>query len=778
MASLTRSTTFEKDPVCGMDVDPSSARDGSAKCDGVTYYFCNPKCRDKFLASPDTYLTASDSGRGTQDSALWFTCPMHPDIRQQCSGSCPVCGMALEPLEPSATGEEPNPELADMTRRFVFSLFLIVPLLGVAMSSMVPGMSLRHLFSTNLLGRIQWLLASPVVLWAGWPLFERGWKSLANRRLNMFSLISLGVGIAYLYSTAAALAPQVFPATFRGTDGNVSLYFEAAAMIVTLVLLGQMLELRARRQTSGALRALLGQVPQRARRLGGDGSEEDIPLAAVRPGDRLRVRPGERVPVDGVVVEGRSALDESMMTGESLPVEKGPGDAVTGGTLNGTGSFLMKAQRVGSETLLAQIVRLVSQAQHSRAPIQHLADVVASYFVPAVVAVAAITALAWAVWGPSPSMGYALVNAVAVLIIACPCALGLATPMSIMVGMGRGARAGVLFRDAESLEVLEKVCTLVLDKTGTLTEGKPMLVSVQAEPGFNERHVLRWAAALEKGSEHPLAAAIVAGAHEKSVEPIEPVQDFQSLPGKGVKGSLGAVRVALGNEALFAAAAGSNPAWALLWKQAEPLRATGQAVVALSIDGKPAGLLGVADPIKETTPEALRQLKKEGLRLVMVTGDHRVTAQAVATQLGITEVESEVLPQEKEAVVRGLKSQDQFVAMAGDGINDAPALAQADVGIAMGSGTEVAMQSAGVTLVKGDLRGIVRARKLSWATMRNIRQNLFFAFIYNLLGVPIAAGVLYPFFGIRLSPIIAAAAMNLSSLSVVANALRLRRVKL
>ncbi len=769
-------TTPAIDPVCGMTVDPARARGGSHRHLGTAYYFCNPSCREKFKKDPAKYLEkderppsdgmAAPAAGGDNN----YTCPMHPEILQEGPGSCPLCGMALEPLVASA-GPEDQTEFNDMKRRFWISLALTVPVFFLAMADMVPG--LGHLFSPKAALWIQFLLATPVALWGGWPFFQRGWASLVNRSLNMFTLIGLGVGAAYGYSVAAALFPGLFPASFKGHGGYVAVYFEAAAVITTLVLLGQVLELRARGQTSSAIRALLGLAPKSAR-LVEDGGERDIPLEHVKPGDRLRVRPGEKVPVDGIVLEGSSAVDESMMSGEPIPVEKNAGDRVTGGTVNGTGSFLMRAERVGSETLLAQIVQMVGEAQRSRAPIQRLADAVAAWFVPAVVLASAATFLIWGFCGPEPRMAHALVNAVAVLIIACPCALGLATPMSIMVGTGRGAQAGVLVKNAEALEVLEKVDTLVVDKTGTLTEGKPRLQSVEALPGFTEADVLRLAAGLEKASEHPLAAAILAGAKEKGIA-VPETAEFQSVTGKGVTGRVEGRTVSVGNEKFIRELAGD---WGNAAERAEERRSEGQTVVFVAADGKPAGFIGVADPVKATTAEAIQELHHDGIQIVMLTGDNRATAEAVARRLGIDQVHAEVLPDQKSAVVKKLQSEGKTVAMAGDGVNDAPALAQAQVGIAMGTGADVAMQSAGVTLVKGDLRSIARARALSRATMRNIRQNLFFAFVYNVLGVPIAAGVLYPAFGLLLSPMLAAAAMTFSSVSVISNALRLRRVRL
>ncbi len=701
-----------------------------------------------------------------------YTCPMHPQIVRDRPGTCPICGMALEPRTVAAEGEAPNPELVDMTRRFRVSLLLTVPLLVVGMADYIPGLPLRRLLQMHAMEWIELALATPVVLWGAWPFFVRAWQSLVYRSPNMFTLIGLGVGVAYSYSLVATAAPGIFPPSFS-EDGVVAVYFEPAAVIVTLVLLGQVLELRARSRTGAAIRSLLGLAPKTARRVIGQ-QEEDGPLDEVRPGDLLRVRPGEKVPVDGVVVSGASAVDEAMVTGEPTPVEKQPGDRVIGATVNGTGSFVMHAERVGAETLLAQIVRMVGEAQRSRAPIQRLADVVAAWFVPAVVAIAIVAFIAWVLVGPEPRMANGLIAAVAVLIIACPCALGLATPMSIMVASGKGATAGVLFKNAEAIEVLRQVDSLVVDKTGTLTEGKPRLVSVLAAPGWDESTVLRLASSLEQASEHPLAAAIVAGAAERGVSPGQ-VGSFQSRTGKGVTGTVEGREVALGNARLLE---DLDVDASVLAPQVERMRHEGQTVMHLAVAGKTAGLLGVSDPIKPSTAEAIAALHAEGLRIVMLTGDSRTTAEAVAQKLALDEVVAEVLPDQKADVVKRLQSQGHVVAMAGDGINDAPALAQAQVGVAMGTGTDVAMESAGITLVKGDLRGIVRARRLSRATMRNIKQNLFFAFVYNAIGVPIAAGVLYPAFGVLLSPVIAAAAMSFSSVSVVANALRLRRVRL
>jgi Cu+-exporting ATPase len=758
-----------------MTVDPDKAA-GSYEYNGKTYYFCSTHCVHRFQKDPESFLqkTAPAPIAVTRPpkqiaTAKKYTCPMHPEIIRDGPGSCPICGMALEPLTASLEEEE-NHELIDMTRRFWTAVALTVPVLVLGMSELIPGQPLQQLVSMKLLAWLQLVLASPVVLWAGWPFFVRAWQSIVNRSLNMFTLIGLGVAVGYLFSVIAVLIPGIFPASFRDAEGNVPVYFEAAAVIVTLVLLGQVLELRARSQTGTAIKALLGLAPKTARRIRDDGQDEDIPLDEVQAGDRLRVRPGEKVPVDGIVLEGSSTIDESMITGEPIPVEKHANDRVVGATVNGNGSFVMRAERVGSETLLAQIVQMVAEAQRSRAQIQKLADVVSSYFVPAVVLIAALTFVVWSIWGPEPRMAHGLVNAVAVLIIACPCALGLATPMSIMVATGKGALSGILFKNAEAIEVMRKVDTLVIDKTGTLTEGKPRLQSVVAIGDVDEPMLLRLAASLERNSEHPLAAAIVSGARDRGIKLTDTVR-FHSLTGKGVVGEVEGRRVAVGNRSLLEE---FNVAADELTAQAENLRASGQTIMFVLVDDKPAGMLSVADPIKETTPEAVNQLHAEGIRLVMLTGDSRTTAEAVARNLGIDEVIAEVLPDQKVDVVKKLQSDGRIVAMAGDGINDAPALAQAQVGIAMGTGTDVAMKSAGVTLVKGDLRAIVRARSLSRATMNNIKQNLFFAFVYNTIGVPIAAGILYPFFGILLSPMIAAAAMSFSSVSVIANALRLR----
>ena len=794
-----------KDPVCGMTIDPASAA-GHAEYRGKTYHFCSECCLTKFQADAARFVAGpkppADNQAGVEftcpmhpeirhvgpgscpmcgmalepvsvsvpQSKIEYTCPMHPEIIRDTPGSCPICGMALEPKTVQAEGD--NAELSDMQRRFWVSVFLSVPILLSAMGE--SFLLVQQLGSARARTIFEALLASPVVLWGGWPFFKRAWQSVVNRSLNMFTLIGLGTGAAFLYSVFATVFPQIFPHSFADHSGRVAVYFEAAAVIVTLVLLGQVLELRARSQTGAAIKALLGLAPKTARLLKDDGAEIDVPLEQVVVGNRLRVRPGEKVPVDGVVLEGASAVDESMVTGEPIPVEKNPNDRVTGATLNGTGALVMRAERVGADTLLSQIVHMVSQAQRSRAPIQKLADQVSGYFVPIVVLVAFATFAIWAIWGPEPRMAHALINAVAVLIIACPCALGLATPMSIMVAMGKGATLGVLFKNAEAIESLRKVDTLVVDKTGTLTEGKPKLVSVKPMAGFQEGQILRWAATLERASEHPLAAAIVAGAQERGVN-LGNATGFQSITGQGVEAQVDGVKVAVGNQKLMKA---SGVDINSILHEAETMRADGQTVMYLSADGKLAGLIGVADPIKPTTQEAIGGLHKAGIRVVMLTGDSKTTANAVAARLKIDEVIAEVLPQDKRAKVQELQNAGRFVAMAGDGINDAPALAQAQVGIAMGTGTDIAMQSAGVTLVKGDLRGIARARLLSHATMSNIRQNLFFAFAYNALGVPLAAGVLYPFFGLLLSPMIAAAAMSFSSVSVVANALRLRTVRL
>ncbi len=853
---------MERDPVCGMQVDPASAR-AKSEYGGRTYFFCCAGCAKKFEAAPEQYLKPRPAPAGpmltvispgaaaapaqkpvavqlsvqlpvqppvqaTVQSTVQppvranapgpapsinkpmavdyicpmdpevhrdkpgacpkcgmaleaavpaipstkteYVCPMHPQIVRLEPGSCPICGMALEPRVTSAE-EEQNPELASMTRRFWVSVALTAPILLAAMGAYFPGAPLERMISPRALTWAELLLATPVVLWGGWPFFVRGWQSIVNRSLNMFTLIGLGVAVAYLYSVVATVVPEIFPPSFRDGSGQVGVYFEAAAVITTLVLLGQVMELRARSRTGAAIRALLGLAPKTARLVGEDGSERDVPLDGVKRGDRLRVRPGEKIPVDGIVLEGSSSVDESMITGEPIPVEKQKGDRVTGATVNGTGSLIIRAERVGNETLLAQIVRMVAEAQRSRAPIQKLADQVAAYFVPIVMGAAALTFVIWAFGGPAPRLAHALVNAVAVLIIACPCALGLATPMSIMVAMGRGAGAGVLFKNAEAIEQMRKVDTLVVDKTGTLTEGKPKLVSVEVSAGFDVQTLLRFAARLERGSEHPLASAIVKGAEERGVA-LGSAEGFESITGRGVRGRVDGAHVALGNRKLLEDL-GVNPG--ALAQRAEELRGEGQTVVFVAVNNQVAGLMGIADPIKQSTPEAIEQLHKDGIRIVMLTGDNRTTAEAVARKLGIDEVIAEVLPDRKADAVKRMQSEGRFVAMAGDGINDAPALAQAQVGIAMGTGTDVAMESADLTLVKGDLRGIVRARLLSRATMRNIKQNLFWAFIYNAIGVPIAAGALYPFFGVLLSPMIAAAAMSFSSVSVISNALRLRK---
>jgi P-type Cu+ transporter len=774
-----------KDPVCGMTVDPAKTAHRHEH-NGTTYYFCCEGCLKKFAADPSKYLekrpgpatahrTATARVPAAPGKPGEYTCPMHPEVVQDHPGVCPKCGMALE-LRVTAVSEEeaPNPELVDMSRRFWVSVVLSIPVLFLSMSETIPGRPVQHALGGRLVVWIELILATPVVLWAGLPFFERGYVSLVNRRLNMFTLISLGVGIAYIYSLVAAFFPGIFPKSAMTESGTVPVYFEAAAVITALVLLGQVLELRARTRTAGAIKALLGLAPKTARRIRDDGTEEDVPLDRVAVGDRLRVRPGEKIPVDGVVLEGSSSVDESMITGEPLPVAKGVSDRVVGATVNGTGGFVMRVERVGRDTLLAQIVQMVSEAQRSRAPIQHLADVVSGYFVPGVVGCAIITFFVWYFAGPEPVVAHAIVAAVAVLIIACPCALGLATPMSIMVGTGHGATAGVLIKNAEALEVLEKVDTLIVDKTGTLTEGKPRVETAVALEPFADQQLLRIAASLERASEHPLAAAIMEAVDRKGGA-LPEVRDFRSLTGKGVVGMVDGHSVAVGNDKLMAELGmehGDLPS------RADALRREGQTVIFVGVDGRPAGLVGIADPVKASTPEALAMLRESGLRVVMLTGDNRATAEAVARRLGIDEVEAEVMPGDKVNVVKKLQAEGRTVAMAGDGINDAPALAQAHVGIAMGTGTDVAMQSAGVTLVKGDLRGIARARRLSQATMTNIRQNLFFAFIYNSLGIPIAAGVLYPVIGLLLNPMIASAAMSMSSVSVVSNALRLHRAKL
>jgi P-type Cu+ transporter len=761
------------DPVCGMTVEAANSRHHH-QYKGHDYVFCSGSCRSKFVANPEQYLNKAAEAAAAQPApdGTIYTCPMHQQIRQIGPGVCPICGMALEPL---SVGEKtgPSAELIDMTRRFWIGVVLAAPVVILEMGAHLPVLELHRYISPQLSAWAQFLLATPVVLWAGWPFFVRGFASVRNRWLNMFSLIALGVGAAYGYSLVALFAPGLFPQTLR-QDGVVAVYFEAAAVITVLVLLGQVLELRAREQTGSAIRALLNLAPKTARRIRGDGNDDEIPLEQVRIGDRLRVRPGDSVPVDGAVEEGRSAVDESMVTGESMPVDKEPGAKVIGGTINGTGSIVMRAEKVGADTMLARIVQMVAQAQRSRAPIQRLADIVSAWFVPAVILVAVVAFVAWMIWGPPPAFAYALVAAVSVVIIACPCALGLATPMSIMVGVGRGATSGVLIKNAEALERFEKVDTLVVDKTGTLTEGKPRVVAVAPSEGFDEATVLALGASLERSSEHPLAAAVVAGAKARGLD-LRQVTDFSSVTGKGVIGAIGGRKVAVGNAALLG---DLGIAAATLAARADEYRREGATAMFVAVDGRPAGVIAVADPIKATTPAALAGLRADGVHIVMLTGDNRTTAQAVAAKLGVGEIEAEVLPEQKNAVVRRLRSEGHVVAMAGDGVNDAPALAEADVGVAMGNGTDVAMQSAGVTLVKGDLAGIARARALSRATMRNIRQNLMLAFVYNVLGIPIAAGVLYPAFGLLLSPVVAAAAMSFSSVSVIANSLRLRFVQL
>jgi P-type Cu+ transporter len=772
MSLIEAKKTQAKDPVCGMSVDPATA-EYRLEHDGATVYFCSAGCREKFVADPARYLKPESSTPPSKPAPTGtiYTCPMHPQIRQAGPGNCPICGMTLEPV--TVTGDEgPSAELVDMTRRFWIGLALAVPVIALEMGGHLTN--LHMWLPAEISNWIQLVLATPVVLWAGWPFFERALASLVTRNLNMFTLIAMGTGVAWAYSVVATIAPGLFPPAFRGMDGAVAIYFEAAAAITVLVLLGQVLELRAREQTGGAIRALLDLAPKTARRVRADNTDEDIGLDAVTVGDQLRVRPGEKVPVDGEVIEGRSSVDESMVNGESMPILKAAGAKVIGGTMNGTGSFVMRADKVGRDTMLAQIVQMVADAQRSRAPIQRLADQVSGWFVPLVIAIALLAFAAWAIWGPEPRLTYGLVAAVSVLIIACPCALGLATPMSIMVGVGRGAQSGVLIRNADALERFEKVDTLVIDKTGTLTEGKPKVVAVRAFGGVAEDSLLRLAASLERSSEHPLAAAIVEAATERKLAPA-PVQDFDSQSGKGVTGVIEGRRVDIGNLLMMQASAIDVAA---LEKTAEDLRGEGATVILVAIDGKPSGVLAIADPLKPTTAAAIRALVDAGIRVVMLTGDNRTTAEAVAQKLRIADVEAEVLPEDKGKIVARLRAQGWIVAMAGDGVNDAPALAAADVGIAMGTGTDVAIQSAGVTLLKGDLQGIVTARRLSHATMSNIRQNLFFAFVYNAAGVPIAAGVLYPAFGILLAPIVAAAAMSLSSVSVIANALRLRRLKL
>lgn len=824
----------EKDVVCGMTVDPDRAAAQSAH-NGRTFHFCSKGCAAKFAAAPEKYLdapaalahgndfvvpSAETSSSNTAlpgqvpglkprtaaeyicpmdpevsqdhpgacpkcgmalepavpiqpESRVEYTCPMHPQIVRSVPGFCPICGMALE-LRDAVVDQEEDPELVSMTRRFWTSVALTIPILALAMSDLIPGQPLQNILSPRAIGWIELVLATPVVLWAGWPFFERGWASIVNRSLNMFTLIAMGTGTAYLFSVIAVLFPGIFPASFRVMGGGLPIYFEAASAITALVLLGQVLELRARSRTSAAIRSLLKLSPKTARLVRTDGTEIDVSIEHVNAGDSLRVRPGEKVPTDGVIIDGESSVDESLMTGEPIPVEKSNGAAVIGGTVNGTGTFVMRAERVGSETLLSQIVRMVSEAQRSRAPVQKLADRVSGYFVPAVILVAILTFIVWAIYGPEPRMAHALLNAVAVLIIACPCALGLATPMAIMVGTGRGALAGILVKNAEALEILEKVDTLVVDKTGTLTEGRPRVTSVIPAIGSDEKQVLRFAATLERGSEHPLAGAILAEVKERGIE-FGNLANFQSQTGKGVTGKVDGKNSALGNRALLAEMkifAGA------LEEKAKSMEADGETVMFVAVDDAPIGIIGVADPVKLTTPEALAKLHRDGIHIVMLTGDSRATAESVARKLGIDQVHAEILPGQKSEIVKQLQAEGHIVAMAGDGVNDAPALTQANVGVAMGTGTDVAMESAGITLLRGDLRGIARARILSRATMRNIRQNLFFAFVYNSVGVPIAAGVLYPFFGLLLSPILASAAMTFSSVSVIMNALRLRKVQL
>lgn len=763
--------TTVNDPVCGMSVDPHTAAH-RADHDGHPYYFCSAGCRTKFVADPAKYLTPAElqSHEPVPEGTI-YTCPMHPQIRQVGPGPCPICGMALEPAVMTAE-TPPNPELADFTRRFWIGLALTIPVFILEMGGHL--FDIGHLIAPQISNWIQLLLATPVVLWAGWPFFERGWKSIVNRSLNMFTLVAMGTGVAWAYSVVATVAPGVFPPAFRRMDGAVAVYFEAAAIIVVLVLLGQLLELRAREATGGAIRALLDLAPKTARRLKLDGSDEEVSLGLVVAGDALRVRPGEAVPVDGTVTDGHSTIDESMVTGESMPVTKSVGDTVIAGTINQTGALAMRADKVGSDTMLARIVQMVADAQRSRAPIQRLADQVAGWFVPAVIAVAVLAFIVWATFGPEPRFTFGFVAAVTVLIIACPCALGLATPMSIMVGVGRGAAAGVLVKNAEALERMEKVDTLLVDKTGTLTEGKPKVVAIEPFTGITEAELLRFAAAVERPSQHPLAAAIVSEAAARELA-VETATEFDAPTGKGVIGTVAGRRIAIGNPAYLSELGVDTTA---LSEAADRHRREGATAILVAVDGKAAGVIAIADPVKESTPSALAALKAEGIRVIMVTGDNRVTAEAVARRLGLDEVEADVLPDAKSAVVARLKAEGRVVAMAGDGVNDAPALAAADVGIAMGTGTDVAIESAGVTLVKGDLNGIVRARRLSHATMRNIRQNLFLAFVYNAIGVPVAAGVLYPSFGLLLSPAIAAAAMALSSISVVGNALRLRSAEL
>ena len=758
------------DPVCGMDVDPATAEHHAAHA-GVEHYFCSARCQSKFESDPARYLGANIPAQEAPPTVAIWTCPMHPEIQQPKPGSCPICGMALEPFLPSATAG-PSAEYRDMRLRFWVGLALALPVFALEMGGHLTGLHMWLGRETN--NWVQMLLATPVVLWAGWPFFERGWQSVQNRSLNMFSLIAMGTGVAWLYSMVAALAPAIFPAAFRAADGSVAVYFEAAAVITVLVLLGQVLELRARETTSGAIRALLDLTPKLARRLRADGSDEEVALEDVGVGDILRIRPGEKVPVDGLVTEGRGTVDESMVTGESMPVTKDVGAALIGGTINQTGALLMRSEKVGRDTMLARIVQMVADAQRSRAPIQRLADIVSAWFVPAVIAIALAAFATWSLLGPAPAMAYGLIAAVSVLIIACPCALGLATPMSIMVGVGRGAEAGVLIKNAEALERMEKIDTLVVDKTGTLTEGKPSVVAIEVAEGFSEEQILRIAASLERTSEHPLAHAIVKAAADRGLELKEPSSVDQPI-GKGIIGIVEQQVILAGNTGFLAEHDIDLDALA---SAADRLRSDGATAIFLAIDGIAAGVIAIADPVKETTPDALRALGEAGIRVIMLTGDNRRTAEAIARKLGISDIEADVLPDQKSAVVMRLRAEGRVVAMAGDGVNDAPALAAADVGIAMGSGTDVAIESAGITLLRGDLMGIVRARHLSQATMGNIRQNLFFAFAYNVAGIPVAAGILYPTFGLLLSPIIAAGAMALSSVSVIANALRLRFVRI
>jgi P-type Cu+ transporter len=766
----TAEATTVTDPVCGMKVNPETSKHHFQHA-GTTYHFCCGGCRTKFEADPGKYL-APRTLAPVKAGAI-YTCPMHPEIRQEGPGSCPICGMALEPLEVTAEAA-PNHELIDMTRRFWIGLVLALPVFVLEMGAHIPALGLQDLVPMRISIWIQFVLSTPVVLWAGWPFFQRGWASVVSRHLNMFSLIALGTGAAYLYSLVATFLPGLFPAGFRSMDGTVAVYYEAAAVITVLVLLGQVLELRAREQTGGAIRALLNLAPKTARRVRDGGDDEEIPVDQIHIGDRLRVRPGDGVPVDGTVLDGKSAVDEAMVTGESMPVAKEQGERLIGGTVNGTGSLVMRAEAIGSDTMLARIVAMVAEAQRSRAPIQRMADVVAGWFVPAVLAVAVLAFVGWAVWGPAPALAYALVAAVSVVIIACPCALGLATPMSIGVGVGKGASAGVLIKAAEALERLEKVDTLVVDKTGTLTQGKPSVIKIITAQGVAEAELLAMAASLERSSEHPLASAILAAARAGNVAPIE-VFGFASITGQGVTGTVDGRSVSLGNASLMAA---QGVALGDLEGSADSLRRDGATALFVGVDGRAAGVIAIADAVKPTSRGAIEALRADGIHVVMLTGDNRTTAVAVARSLGIDDVHADVLPADKHRIVRQLKAEGKVVAMAGDGVNDAPALAEADVGIAMGTGTEVAMQSAGITLVKGDLAGIVRARTLSRMTMRNIRQNLVFAFAYNTIGIPVAAGVLYPAFGILLSPVVAALAMSLSSVSVITNALRLRAVRL